>query len=140
MVVSPFSEVKTFYVETFTGGEQAPNLRDSLVRRLSKSDRFHLVQSPKDADAVIVGSGQVWFRGFISINPRTPSTDRQAVYNGYLSSKLSALITSLASVMACYTQQTLVEYHHRRFGRLCSQKACRGRGSCPCVLRLSGLF
>jgi phosphate ABC transporter phosphate-binding protein len=83
--VASLSEVKTFYVETFSGGEQAPNLRDSLVRRLAKSDRFRLVQSPKDADAIIIGSSQVWFRGFISINPRTPSTDRQAVYSGYLS-------------------------------------------------------
>jgi phosphate transport system substrate-binding protein len=82
--VASLSDVKTFYVENFSG-EQAPNLRDSLVRRLSKSNRFHLVQSPKDADAIIVGSSQVWFRGFISINPRTPSTDRQAVYSGYLS-------------------------------------------------------
>src|SRR5260370_37636797 len=79
------SQVKTVFVDSFSGGAEAAHLRDSLVRRLSRSSRFQLVQSSKGADAIVTGTGQIWVRGYIAINPRTPSTDRQAVYSGYLS-------------------------------------------------------
>jgi phosphate ABC transporter phosphate-binding protein len=83
--VTSLSQVKTLYVESFSGGSDAELLRTSLVRRLAKDRRFNLVQSAKGADAVVNGTGQIWVRGFITINPRNPSTDRQPVYGGYLS-------------------------------------------------------
>jgi phosphate transport system substrate-binding protein len=83
------SEVRKVYVDTFSGGIHAAHLRDSLVRQLSRSSRFQIVPSPKDAEAIVTGTGQIWVRGFISINPRTPSTDRQAVFGGYLSLEVS---------------------------------------------------
>lgn len=83
--VGSLSEAKTLCVESFTGGAEAVRLRESLVRQLSRSSRFQLVQSPADADVVLKGSGQVWVRGYFRINPRTPGNDRQAVYGGYLS-------------------------------------------------------
>lgn len=79
------SEVKTLFVATFSGGAESAHLRESLVHRISKNGRFHLVQSPKDADAVVSGTGQIWLRGFITVNPRTPSSGREGVYGGYLS-------------------------------------------------------
>jgi phosphate ABC transporter phosphate-binding protein len=82
--VESLSQAKTVYVEAFRGGVESARLHDSFVRHLAGS-RFKLVQSPKDADAIITGNGQIWIRGFIAINPRTPTTDRQAVYAGYLS-------------------------------------------------------
>lgn len=82
--VESLSQVKTVYVEAFSGGVESARLHDSFVRHLARS-RFKLVQSPKDADAIVSGNGQIWIRGFIAINPRTPTTDRQADYAGYLS-------------------------------------------------------
>ena len=82
--VQSLSQARTLYVETFTGGVESGRLHDGLVRHLAKS-RFKLVQSANEADAVVKGDGQIWVRGYIAINPRTPSTDRQAVYGGYLS-------------------------------------------------------
>lgn len=82
--VESLSEARTLYVGAFSGGTESAHLRDSFVRHLARS-RFKLVQSPKDADAVITGTGQIWIRGFIAINPHTPTTDRQPVYAGYLS-------------------------------------------------------
>jgi phosphate ABC transporter phosphate-binding protein len=79
------SQVKTLYVETFTGGTAAAQLRDNLVHRLAKSSRFRLVQSSKDADALVEGTGQIWIRGYITTNSRAPQTNRQAVFGGYLS-------------------------------------------------------
>lgn len=82
--VESLSQAKTLYVAPFGGGAEAPSLQKSFEHRLSKS-RFRLVKSPKDADATVKGESQIWLLGYISVNPRTPSTNRQAVYAGYLS-------------------------------------------------------
>jgi len=79
------SQVKTLYVEAFTGGTPAAQLRDNLVHRFAKSSRFRLVQSSKEADAIMKGTGQIWVRGYITTNSRAPQTNRQAVFGGYLS-------------------------------------------------------
>ena len=76
--------VSSLFVETFHGGSQSATLRDSLVRHLSKSG-FRVVLNRKDADAIIEGTGQVWVRGFTTTNSRSPATNRQAVFAGYLS-------------------------------------------------------
>ncbi len=78
------SQTRALYINTFSGGAEAGRLHESLARHLAKS-HFKLVQSPKDADAIVKGDGQVWVRGYIAINPHTPSTDREAIYGGYLS-------------------------------------------------------
>jgi phosphate transport system substrate-binding protein len=76
--------VKKLYVSGFGDGPQAAHLQQSFLRHL-EGGRFKLVQSAKDADAIVTGTSQIWVKGFVSINPRTPSNDRQAVYAGYLS-------------------------------------------------------
>jgi hypothetical protein len=83
--VDSLSQVKALYVEAFTGGGAAAELHDNLVHRLAKSSRFRLVQSSKDADAIVEGTGQIWVRGYITTNPRAPQTNRHAVFGGYLS-------------------------------------------------------
>ena len=80
----------TLYVEGFSGGDQARYLHDSIVRQLSKKSAFHLISTPSGADAILKGSGQIWIRGHISTNARTPANNRQAVYGGYLSLQLVA--------------------------------------------------
>ncbi|MGA9673181.1 MAG: phosphate ABC transporter substrate-binding protein PstS [Terracidiphilus sp.] len=79
------ADVKTLFVATFGGAEDGALLHDSLIHRLAKSDRFRIVQSAKEADAIVNGTGEIWIRGFTSTNVRTPSAHRQSVYNGYLS-------------------------------------------------------
>ena len=78
------ANVNSLFVDRFSGGSESATLRDSLVRHLSKSG-FHIAPARKDADAVIEGTGQVWVRGYITTNPRSPATNRQAVFAGYLS-------------------------------------------------------
>jgi phosphate ABC transporter phosphate-binding protein len=82
--VTSVSQVKSLFIDSFSGGPEASALRDSLVRHLARS-RFRLVSSRNDADAVINGRGQVWVRGFITTNSRSPALNRQAVFAGYLS-------------------------------------------------------
>ena len=83
--VTSLSQAKTLFVDAFSGGDEAAHLRSSLVRRLAKDGHFTIVGSAKGADAVVTGTGQVWVKGYVTINPRNPSSDRQAVYAGYLS-------------------------------------------------------
>ncbi len=79
------ADVKTLFVATFGGAGDGALLHESLVRRLAKSDRFRIVQSAREAEAIVNGTGEIWIRGFTSTNVRTPSAHRQNVYNGYLS-------------------------------------------------------
>lgn len=83
--IDSLAQVKSVYVESFTGGNQAVRLHASLVRQLKNGQRFRVLSSPDTADAIVKGSGQVWLRGYVAINPRNPGTDRAAVYAGYLS-------------------------------------------------------
>lgn len=83
------SHVKKIYVAPVSGGTGAAELRVSLVRQLRKRGQFQLVETPAQADAVLKSSGYLWITGYISMNPRAaPTSNRQAVYNGYLSVEL----------------------------------------------------
>jgi len=86
--INSLAQVKTLYVSPFSGGEQADRLREKFIRHLAGS-RFKLVQSAKSADAVLTGTVEIWVKGYISVNPRSASTERQAVYAGYLSVEVS---------------------------------------------------
>lgn len=83
--VDSLAQAKSLYIQTFQGGPAAAELRERLIRKLRKSHRFRIVPSPADANAIVQGTGQIWVRGFITTNVRTPSSDLQAVYGGYLS-------------------------------------------------------
>lgn len=78
------AQAKKLYVETFSGGNPAAQLRQSLIKRLRKS-KYQIVDAPSDADAIVKGTGQIWIKGYLTTNSRAPATNRQAVYGGYLS-------------------------------------------------------
>lgn len=80
-----FPDIKTLYVEPFTGGAQATALRDSLIHRLEKSGKYRIVDTAQEADAIVRGTGQIWVRGHFTINSRAPAANRETVYGGYLS-------------------------------------------------------
>ena len=82
------NQVKSVYVDRFEEGDEAEPLRQSLVKRLAKSGRYQIADTPQAADAILKGSGEVWVKGFLTVNSRIPSMDRQAVYAGYLSVEL----------------------------------------------------
>jgi phosphate ABC transporter phosphate-binding protein len=82
---SPLRDAKKLYVEPFGTGDQAEQLRQSLIKRLQKAGGYQLVDTRNDADAVVKGSGQVWVRGHFTTNPRAPGSSRSAIYGGFLS-------------------------------------------------------
>lgn len=83
--VNLLAQVKTVYVERFEEGDEAEPQRQSLIKRLARSGRYQVADTAQAADAIVHASGEVWLKGYISVNSRTPTSDRQAVYSGYLS-------------------------------------------------------
>jgi phosphate transport system substrate-binding protein len=83
-LVDSLAKVRSLYIADFGGSQDAGRLQASFVQHLA-GGRFRIVSSRDQADAILQGTGQIWIRGYIAINPRTPSTDRQPVFGGYLS-------------------------------------------------------
>jgi len=80
-----FSQAKVLYVEPFEGGNPAADLRQDLIKRLKKSGKYQIVDTPQQADAVVTGKARIWVRGHFTTNSRAPAANRQMVYGGFLS-------------------------------------------------------
>jgi ABC-type phosphate transport system substrate-binding protein len=84
-----FSSVKKLFVESFGAEKQDELLRQSLLARLKKSEEYTIVDSVRDADAILKGNGRIWVKGYFTISSRAPAADRQPVYAGYLSVEIT---------------------------------------------------
>lgn len=84
------AEGKRLYVEPFTTKSGQENFRAEMMAELRKQGGIELAASSQQADAILVGGGEIWVRGYRSLNPRSgrlPS-DGTPVYAGYLSVEL----------------------------------------------------
>lgn len=77
------SQVKKVYVDSFGNSKVASMMRKQMVERLRASRRLKVVADPKQADAVIKGTGQTWITGYETFS--RSHTVRSAVYQGFLS-------------------------------------------------------
>jgi phosphate ABC transporter phosphate-binding protein len=76
-------------VDSFGDKPGASQLREQVKAELRRSQNFHAVDTPAEAELVLTGTGEVWVKSHYSLNPRTRSVnDAQAVYTGYLSVEL----------------------------------------------------
>jgi phosphate transport system substrate-binding protein len=87
--VQSLSQVKKVYVAEFSG-QPAEQLRQSVLKNLRKSRRYQVADSAAEADAIVTGTGQIWIKGYLTTNSRSPSVNRQPVYGGYLSVEVAA--------------------------------------------------
>lgn len=78
------------YVEPFTTGEGSEKLRDNVTAELRKLGSVSLASSEADADVILGGGGEVWIRGYRSLNPRSGESPSNGtpLYGGYLSVEL----------------------------------------------------
>lgn len=85
------AEIRRLYVEPFTTQSRLEEkLRTDVIAELHKLDRVTIVDSPSHADAILGGGGEIWLKGYRSLNPRSgrlPSNGT-ALYGGYLSVEL----------------------------------------------------
>ena len=81
---------KRLFVEPFTTKAAPEKLRQYVLAELSKLHAVNLVSSEADADDILGGGGEIWVKGYRSLNPRSgrmPS-DGTPVYGGYLAVEL----------------------------------------------------
>jgi hypothetical protein len=79
--------VKKLYVEPFAVKEGSDKLRANVISELRKLPEISVVTDHASADATLSGDGEIWVRGYKSLNPRSgrlPS-DGTPVYAGFLS-------------------------------------------------------
>ncbi len=84
------AEIRKLFVEPFTTNVGAEKLREHTIAELRKVNSVSLVQNESNADVILGGGGEIWVRGYQSLNPRSgrlPS-DGNPVYGGYLSVEL----------------------------------------------------
>ncbi len=78
------------FVEPFGDKAGVAQLRDEVVKLLSKERGLVLVSDPSSADLILGGSGETYIRGYLAENPRVRylNSDAKPVYGGYLSVEL----------------------------------------------------
>ncbi len=84
------SGIKRLYVEPFATKGGADKLRAEVSAALGKLSSVSLVKDESAADLILGGGGEIWIRGYRSLNPRSgrlPSNGTP-VYAGYLSVEL----------------------------------------------------
>jgi len=84
------SEAKRLYVEPFTTKSGSERLRAEVVSELRKLTSVSLVTAEKQADVILGGGGEIWIKGYRSLNPRSgrEPANGTPVYDGFLSVEL----------------------------------------------------
>ena len=82
------SEVNKIYVEPLGQGKLGEEFRNRVLNQLRKKGHLVIVESARQADAVMSGTAEVWLTGHSSLSPRSPSTTVHVVYSGFLSARI----------------------------------------------------
>jgi phosphate transport system substrate-binding protein len=89
-VVMKAGAVKRLYVEPFTTRAGAEKLREDVIGEIRRRHSISIVSAAPDADAILGGGGEIWIKGYRSLNPRSgrSPSDGTPVYSGYLAVEL----------------------------------------------------
>src|SRR5579859_1367540 len=81
---------KRLYVEPFTTKAGSEKLRAEVVAELRKVSSLSVVSSESSADLILGGGGEIWVKGYRSLNPRSGRSPSNGtpVYGGFLSVEL----------------------------------------------------
>jgi hypothetical protein len=83
----PLSQVKKLYVDSLGTGRGTAKMREEMVRLLRKSHAVQVVSDPKEADALLRGTGRIWVTGRVSLSPHSQSAS-QPTFEGFLSAEV----------------------------------------------------
>lgn len=77
---------------SFSAKPELAGVSRELARELKKTGEVTLVGSPAEADAVLAGDGDIFIKGYLSLNPRagTSPSRGEPVRGGFLSVELKA--------------------------------------------------
>ena len=82
--------IRRLYVEPFVTKSGSERLRQDVIAELRKMKSVSLVSGESGADVILGGGGELWVRGYRSLNPRSgrlPSNGTPS-YSGFLSVEL----------------------------------------------------
>jgi hypothetical protein len=81
---------KRLHVEPFHVSGEAEKLRDYVIADLRKQGGVELAANESAADVILGGGGEIWVRGYRSLNPRSGRLPAGGtpIYGGYLSVEL----------------------------------------------------
>lgn len=87
---SPAVKADRIFVGSFGANDQGARIRQAVVDELRRRGKVKVVDSPDAADGTLTGSGDVWIKGYYSLNPRARSLpgDAHPIFGGYLSVEL----------------------------------------------------
>jgi phosphate transport system substrate-binding protein len=84
------SGVKRLYLEPFTTQTGSEKLQSDILVELRKLRSIVVVSSESSADVILGGGGEIWVKGYRSLNPRSGRSPANGtpVYDGFLSVEL----------------------------------------------------
>lgn len=84
------AKVRSIFIGEIKGISEADAVRHALMEEMRKSGKPGLAGGPDSADATLTGAGELWVKGYYTLNPRERSLgeDAHRVYGGYLSVEL----------------------------------------------------
>src|ERR1700733_7693876 len=82
--------VTKLYVEPFPSKTGSEALHDDVIAQLRKLSSISVVADPANADAMLSGEGEIWIKGYQSLNPRSGRSPSNGtpVFAGFLSVEL----------------------------------------------------
>jgi hypothetical protein len=80
-------QFRKLYIESLKVKKGSDKFRSDMVAQLRKVNAISIVSDKADADAILSGDGEVWVKGYASLNPRSGHSafDGTPVYTGFLS-------------------------------------------------------
>lgn len=80
-------QFKKLYVEPLKVKKGSDKFRSDMIAQLRKMGAVSIVSDKAEADAILSGNGEVWVKGYESLNPRSGRSafDGTPVYTGFLS-------------------------------------------------------
>jgi phosphate transport system substrate-binding protein len=83
-------QAKRLYVEPFAVKAGSEKLREDLITQLRRRTSISLVSDQAMADVTLSGGGEIWIKGYRSLNPRSgrQPSNGTPVYAGFLSVEL----------------------------------------------------
>jgi hypothetical protein len=80
-------QFKKLYVEALKVKKGSDKFRSDMIAQLRKMSGVSIVPDKADADAILSGNGEVWVKGYESLNPRSGRSAFYGtpIYTGFLS-------------------------------------------------------
>jgi hypothetical protein len=81
--------VERIFVGSLGTSSEAQQIRHALIEKL-RHTTLKIAEAPEAADATLTGTGEVWIKGYYSLNPRAREVGKEAhpIYGGFLSVEL----------------------------------------------------